>query len=68
MVTPVIAVPVLVAVMLDSRPNSGTGSQRPHTDGGGSAGRYGTVPVAVRRAGRHERKRHSRQGEEARMI
>lgn len=33
--------------MLDSRPNSGAGSQRPHTDGGGSAGRYGTVPVAV---------------------
>jgi len=57
MVAPVIAVPVLVTVMLDSRPNSSAGSQRPHTDGGGSTGRYGTV-----RAGRHERKRHSRQG------
>ena len=34
--------------MLDSRPNSSAGSQRPHTDGGGSTGRYGTVPVAVR--------------------
>ena len=45
MVAPVIAVPVLVAVMLDSRPNSSAGSQRPHTDGGGSTGRYGTVPV-----------------------
>ena len=33
--------------MLDSRPNSSAGSQRPHTDGGGSTGRYGTVPVAV---------------------
>ena len=62
MVAPVIAVPVLVAVMLDSRPNGGAGGQRAHTDGGGSAGRYGTVPIAVRRAGRHERKRHSRQG------
>jgi len=56
MVAPVIAVPVLVTVMLDSRPNSSAGSQRPF------AGRYGIVPVAVRRAGRHERKRHSRQG------
>ena len=61
MAAPVIAVPVLVAVMLDSCSNGGTGSQRPHTDSGGSAGRYGAVPVAVRREGRHERKRHSRQ-------
>ena len=62
MVAPVIAVPVLVAVMLDSRRACFAFIQRPHSDGGGAAGRYGTVPVAVRRAGRHERKRHSRQG------
>lgn len=62
MAAPVIAVPVLVAVMLNSRPNGSSGSQRTHTDSGSASRRYGTVPVAVRRAGRHERKRHSRQG------
>ena len=62
MVAPVIAVPVLVAVMLDRRADGSPGGQRAHADGGGPARRHGAVSVTVRRAGRHERKRHSRQG------
>jgi len=61
---PVIAVPVLVAVMLDSRANGGAGGQRTYADSGRSARRYRAVAIAVRRAGRHERQSQTRQGKE----
>lgn len=47
---PVIAVPVLVTVVLDSRTNGRPGSQGAHANGGSASGGYCRIPVAVRRA------------------
>ena len=59
---PVIAIPVLVAVMLDRRADGSPGGQRAHADGGGPARRHGAVSVTVRRAGRQEGKSEPREG------
>ena len=61
---PVIAIPVLVAVMLDRRADGSPGGQLTHADGGGPARRHGAVSVTVRRAGRHQGKRQPGHGKE----